>query len=125
VEENAPGRLNSTGLDRTFPNQTRTLGRKAGVADLSIVIHNRSDGHEPNYSEVALLTGVDQAKPRPAAALRPRYVSIDDVCRYMGVGRSKFYRDFLRRLRTLRIGKRNLVELDSVDQLLDQLRAEQ
>ena len=43
----------------------------------------------------------------------------------MGVGRSKFYRDFLRRLRTLRIGRRNLVELESVDEFLDQLRAEQ
>jgi len=79
----------------------------------------------PAVSEVALLTGIRQAKPRPAAALRPRYVTIDDACRYMGVGRSKFYRDFLRRLRTLRIGKRNLVELDSVDEFLDQLRAEQ
>jgi excisionase family DNA binding protein len=78
----------------------------------------------PEVSEIALLTDIGQAK-RPATALRPRYVSIDDACRYMGVGKSKFYRDFLRRLRTLRIGRRNLVELDAVDEVLDQLRAEQ
>ena len=79
----------------------------------------------PEVSEIALLTDIGLAKPRPATALRPRYVSIDDACRYMGVGKSKFYRDFLRRLRTLRIGRRNLVELDAVDEVLDQLRAEQ
>jgi len=78
----------------------------------------------PEVSEIALLTDIGQAKT-PATALRPRYVSIDDACRYMGVGKSKFYRDFLRRLRTLRIGRRNLVELDAVDEVLDQLRAEQ
>ena len=55
------------------------------------------------------------------AELRPRYVTIDSSCAYMAVGRSKFYKEFLPRVRTLRIGKRNLVELDSLDALIDNL----
>jgi hypothetical protein len=56
-----------------------------------------------------------------APSLRPRYLSITEACRYAGVGRSKFYDDFLARLETLRIGRRNLIELASLDELLDEL----
>jgi hypothetical protein len=66
----------------------------------------------------------DRSAPR-VPELRPRYVTIDTACRYAGIGRSKFYRDYLERVRTLRLGKRNLVELNSLDELLDQLACEQ
>jgi hypothetical protein len=52
-----------------------------------------------------------------------RLVSIADSCRYAGVGRSKFYDDFLPRLRTIKLGRRRLVDLDSLDQLIDELLA--
>jgi hypothetical protein len=61
---------------------------------------------------------------RHVAKLRPRYISIDDGYRYAGIGRSKFYKDFLWRLRTVRIGRRHVIELDSLDELLDQLTSE-
>jgi hypothetical protein len=44
-------------------------------------------------------------------------------CCYAGVGRSKFYDDILPRLRTVKIGRRNLVVLESLDQLIDELLA--
>ena len=75
-------------------------------------------------SELALLTSLSRAKSKSAGSLRPRFIPIDDACRYAGIGRSKFYRDFLWRLRTVRIGRRNLIELDSLDELLDQLTSE-
>jgi len=77
-------------------------------------------------SRVALLADVGQAKPKPtAAALRPRYLPIDDACRYAGIGRSKLYKDYLKRLRTLRVGRRHLVELASLDELLDEMASMQ
>jgi hypothetical protein len=57
--------------------------------------------------------------------LRPRFIRITAACAYAGVGRSKFYDDFLSRLRTLRVGRLHLIELDSLDELLDQLASEQ
>ena len=56
--------------------------------------------------------------------LRPRLISIADAYRYAGVGRSKFYADILPKLKTVRIGRRNLIDLASLDDLIDELAAE-
>jgi hypothetical protein len=57
------------------------------------------------------------------AGLRPRLISIADGYRYAGVGRSKFYSDILPKLKTIRIGRRNLIDLASLDDLIDELAA--
>ena len=56
--------------------------------------------------------------------LRPRLISIADGYHYAGVGRSKFYSDFLPKIKTIRIGRRKLIELASLDDLIDELAAE-
>jgi hypothetical protein len=53
--------------------------------------------------------------------LRPRIVSVEQACRYANVSRSYFYATFLSRLRTIKMGKRLGIELDSLDELLDEL----
>ena len=68
-------------------------------------------------SETALVA----ANGTNRARLRPRLISIDEGYRYAGVGRSKFYTDFLPKLRTVQVGRRNLIELESLDQLIDEL----
>ena len=53
--------------------------------------------------------------------LRPRFISIKEACDYLGVSRAKFYVDLLSRVRTVRYGRRNLVDLESLDELADAL----
>jgi hypothetical protein len=69
------------------------------------------------------LLGDVQPRPRAGTALRPRLIPIDAAADYMGVGRSKFWRDYLPRVRTVQVGRRRLVELDSVDALINELAA--
>jgi len=57
------------------------------------------------------------------AGLRPRLISIADGYRYAGIGRSKFYSDILPKLKTIRIGRRNLIDLASLDDLIDEFGA--
>jgi hypothetical protein len=77
-----------------------------------------------NFDGFTPMPGTAPASITPnAARLRPRLISIDDGYRYVGVGRSKFYSDFLPRLKTVRVGRRNLVDLGSLDQLVDELLA--
>jgi excisionase family DNA binding protein len=54
-------------------------------------------------------------------ALRPRLVSVQQACRYANVSRSYFYATLLSRVRTIKMGKRLLIEFDSLDELLDEL----
>jgi hypothetical protein len=53
--------------------------------------------------------------------LRPRYISIADATRYTAVSRSHFYNIFMPRVRTIRLGKSRLIELESLDAVLDEL----
>ena len=69
------------------------------------------------------LLGNVQARPKPGTTLRPRLIPIDAAAAYMGVGRSKFWKDYLPRVRTVQAGRRRLVELDSVDELIDEIAA--
>ena len=70
------------------------------------------------------LNKAQRRRLKHGAGLRPRLVSIDAGCHYSGVGRSKFYDDFLPRLKTVRVGRRNLVDLELLDRLIDELAAE-
>jgi hypothetical protein len=87
----------------------------------------RQLNHLASTAACALATAEPAAPEVPAVPkspppeLRPRYVTIDAACRYAGIGRSKFYREYLGRVRTLRLGRRNLVQLASLDELLDEL----
>jgi hypothetical protein len=58
------------------------------------------------------------------ASLRPRFISIRAACDYLSVSRATFYKDLLSRLKTARVGRRNLIDLQSLDALADELSAE-
>jgi hypothetical protein len=62
-----------------------------------------------------------QASEKELGPLRPRLISIGDAHRYTGVCRAKFYLDVLPHLKTVRIGRRNLIDLESLDRLIDDL----
>jgi len=56
--------------------------------------------------------------------LRPRIISIEDATRYANVSRAKFYEYFMRRVKTVKIGRRRGIELASLDAVLDELAAQ-
>jgi hypothetical protein len=59
----------------------------------------------------------------PAGHLRPALASIQASCVYMGgVSRAKFYADILPQLETVKLGKRNLVVVASMDRLIQASR---
>jgi len=64
------------------------------------------------------------AKHKNKHPLRPRFVSILEACDYLNVSRAKFYADLLSRVKTVRVGRRNLIDLESLDALADELLAE-
>jgi hypothetical protein len=52
----------------------------------------------------------------PDNSLKPALASINDACRYMGgISRAKFYADVLPALESVRLGKRHLVLVASID----------
>ena len=53
--------------------------------------------------------------------LQPRLVSISIACRFLGVSRSYFYEEFLKRVKTVRVGRRVLVDVASLNALADEL----
>ena len=59
---------------------------------------------------------------RYRGGLRPALIPISDGADYIGVARSTFYARFLPHLETVRIGRRRMVVLESLDQLVEQLR---
>jgi len=70
--------------------------------------------------EAAINAGLSQPASPP---LRPAFISVAEAAHYLGVARSTLYKDFLPGLETVRVGKRNLVLLESLDRLVEQLRA--
>jgi hypothetical protein len=56
-------------------------------------------------------------------ALRPRFCSVQQAADYIGVSRAYFYAKYLVQVRTIQIGRRRLVEVDSLDELGDELLA--
>jgi excisionase family DNA binding protein len=55
--------------------------------------------------------------------LRPKFISIKEACEYLNCSRSYFYEDLYSKVRKRQLGKRILLELDSVDELADSLPA--
>jgi hypothetical protein len=53
--------------------------------------------------------------------LQPRLVSIAVAHRFLGVSRSYFYEEFLKRVKTARVGRRTLVDVVSLNALADEL----
>jgi hypothetical protein len=64
----------------------------------------------------------DKRRPCPSG-LRPRFVSIQEAADYLGISRATFYKDHLSKVKTVRNGRRNLVDLESLDELADSLLA--
>jgi len=54
---------------------------------------------------------------------RPRFGSIEDAAEYLGISRAHFYLHILPKVKTAHIGRRHLIELDSLDQVGDELSA--
>jgi hypothetical protein len=81
---------------------------------------------QPNLAEENSAPGSNRAERRrskDAGLLRPRLISIDAGYRYAGCGRSKFYDDLRPHLESVRIGRRRLIVLESLDRLIDELRS--
>jgi hypothetical protein len=55
--------------------------------------------------------------------LPPRLISVQAAARRAGVCRSSFYLDWVPRLKTVRYGRRQLVDVASLDRLIDELVA--
>jgi hypothetical protein len=53
--------------------------------------------------------------------LRPRIISVEDACRYANVSRAQFYAFFMRRVKSVKMGRRRGIELASLDAALDEL----
>jgi hypothetical protein len=64
-----------------------------------------------------------QALASDERRLRPRFVSIQEAADYLGISRATFYKDRLSKVKTVRYGRRNLVDLESLDELADSLLA--
>ena len=59
----------------------------------------------------------------PPGALKPALASIGDSCLYMGgISRAKFYADILPQLETVKLGRRNLVVVASMDRFIEASR---
>jgi hypothetical protein len=64
-----------------------------------------------------------ETKAPASPAPKPALMSIPDAVRYCGgLGRSTFYKDILPRLKTVRVGTRRLVVVESMDRLIDELQ---
>jgi len=55
--------------------------------------------------------------------LRPRFISINQACDYLNCSRSFFYAALYSKVKTVKLGKRTLVDLDSLDEVGDSLPA--
>jgi excisionase family DNA binding protein len=64
----------------------------------------------------------DGRRVRPRG-IRPRFISIKEACEYLNCSRSHFYEELYSRVRKRRLGKRVILEFDSVDELADSLPA--
>jgi predicted HTH domain antitoxin len=73
-------------------------------------------------ARAADLTPRNRAAPR-GEQIRPRIVSVEDAARYASVSRAQFYAFFMRRVRSVKIGRRRGIELSSLDEVLDELSA--
>jgi predicted DNA-binding transcriptional regulator AlpA len=71
--------------------------------------------------------GLNRAQRRAKASderrVRPRFVSIREACHYLGCSRSHFYAELLPKVKTVTLGKRRLVDFDSLEDLGDKLLA--
>ena len=63
------------------------------------------------------------AKASDERRIRPRFISIKDAADYLGCSRSHFYAELLPMIRTITLGKRRLVDFDSLERLADELLA--
>jgi len=53
--------------------------------------------------------------------LRPKFISINEACEYLNCSRSHFYDELYSKVKKRKLGKRTVIELDSVDELADSL----
>jgi hypothetical protein len=53
--------------------------------------------------------------------IRPRIVSVEVAALYANVSRTQFYAFFMKRVRSVKIGRRRGIELSSLDEVLDGL----
>jgi predicted DNA-binding transcriptional regulator AlpA len=64
-----------------------------------------------------------RARASDERRVRPRFVSIREACHYLGCSRSHFYAELLPKVKTVPLGKRRLVDFDSLEELGDELLA--
>ena len=54
---------------------------------------------------------------------RPALTSINDAAAYLSLSRATFYRDVIQHVETVKLGKRNLVVVESLDRFIAARRA--
>ena len=73
-------------------------------------------------------TGLNRAQRRAIASgerlVRPRFISIREASQYLGCSRSHFYAAVINKVKTVNLGKRRLVDFDSLEELGDELLGE-
>jgi len=67
---------------------------------------------------------VQRDRRKRPIGLQPALLAVSDAASYLGVGTSTFYAKFLPSVETVLIGTRRLVVKASLDQLVEQLRAQ-
>ena len=74
------------------------------------------DSTRPNRAE-------RRAKASDNRRVRPRFISINEAHEYLNCSRSYFYSDIYHKINKVKLGRRTLCELDSIDELADSLPA--
>ena len=120
---------------QTFYKPNQALGGGVGVIGVSASIAGRpqmslSVQAKPERRNRAQrrAKASDERRVRPRFGgdehhVRPRFVSIREACRYLGCSRSHFYAELLPKVKTVPLGKRRLVDFDSLEELGDNILA--
>jgi len=79
-------------------------------------------------AEIADTAGPNRAERRAKASdnrrrVRPRFISIKEGHEYLNCSRSYFYAEIYPKINKVKLGRRTLLELDSIDALADSLPA--
>jgi hypothetical protein len=62
---------------------------------------------------------------RLTPSVRPALLSVADAAAYLGIAPSTIYKDYIAKLEVVRLGKRSLITMASLDRLIDEFRSQQ
>jgi len=62
---------------------------------------------------------------RLTPSVKPALLSVTDAAAYLGIAPSTLYKNYFARLEVVRLGKRSLITMASLDRLVDESRSQQ